>query len=300
MIRSEHVHRLRADRGAGPDRHRGAVRLQVLHDGVQRGSSTVSICSRVGAPNPLVPTWTELIIGTIAFLIVFFALWQGADAQDRKTLEERTDAIEGGLKRAEEAQAEAKRTARAVPARSSPRPGTRPPGCARRPGRGRSDQGGVAGRGEAERQRIVDAAHAQLDADRQQAFTSLRAEVGALAVELASQIVGESLAGRGPAAPDRRPVPRRARRQPGARPEPGPRHERREPGIARRGQGAADGRWPAGRTRASSATSCSRWPLLDRESGLRRVLSDPSRPARPRPGWPRPCCPARSPRPRSS
>ena len=47
--------------------------------------------------------------------------------------------------------------------------------------------------GEAERQRIVDAARAQLDADRQQALTSLRAEVGALAVELASRIVGESL-----------------------------------------------------------------------------------------------------------
>ena len=47
--------------------------------------------------------------------------------------------------------------------------------------------------GEAERQRIVDAAHAQLEADRQQALTSLRAEVGALAVELAGRIVGESL-----------------------------------------------------------------------------------------------------------
>jgi F-type H+-transporting ATPase subunit b len=48
--------------------------------------------------------------------------------------------------------------------------------------------------GEAERQRIVDAAHAQLEADRQQALTSLRAEIGALAVDLASRVVGESLA----------------------------------------------------------------------------------------------------------
>ena len=37
------------------------------------------------------------------------------------------------------------------------------------------------------------AAQSQIDADRQQALTSLRSEVGALATELASRIVGESL-----------------------------------------------------------------------------------------------------------
>jgi F-type H+-transporting ATPase subunit b len=40
----------------------------------------------------------------------------------------------------------------------------------------------------------MQAAQAQIAADRQQAFASLRNEVGTLAVELASKIVGESLA----------------------------------------------------------------------------------------------------------
>ena len=40
----------------------------------------------------------------------------------------------------------------------------------------------------------MQSAQAQIAADRQQAFASLRAEVGTLAVELASKIVGESLA----------------------------------------------------------------------------------------------------------
>ena len=40
---------------------------------------------------------------------------------------------------------------------------------------------------------MTEAAQAQLEADRQQALTALRAEVGKLAVELASRIVGESL-----------------------------------------------------------------------------------------------------------
>ena len=41
--------------------------------------------------------------------------------------------------------------------------------------------------------RITAAAHASIEAERQQAITSLRNEVGALAVELASKIVGEAL-----------------------------------------------------------------------------------------------------------
>ena len=44
-----------------------------------------------------------------------------------------------------------------------------------------------------EARRITEAAQAQIAADRQQALSSLRAEVGALSVELASKIVGESL-----------------------------------------------------------------------------------------------------------
>jgi F-type H+-transporting ATPase subunit b len=46
---------------------------------------------------------------------------------------------------------------------------------------------------QAEAARIVEHAHAQIEADRLQAVTSLRAEVGSLATDLASRIVGESL-----------------------------------------------------------------------------------------------------------
>ena len=46
---------------------------------------------------------------------------------------------------------------------------------------------------QAEAARIVEHAHAQIEADRQQAVTSLRAEVGTLATDLAGRIVGEAL-----------------------------------------------------------------------------------------------------------
>jgi F-type H+-transporting ATPase subunit b len=143
--------------------------------------------------NPLAPDLTELIIGAVAFLIVFGLLGKVLLPRISKTLAERTDAIEGGLRRAEEAQEEAKRTleqyrAQLADARHE----------AARLREEAKEQGAqlkaeLRAEGEAERQRIVETAHAQLDADRQQAITALRAEIGTLAVELASRIVGESL-----------------------------------------------------------------------------------------------------------
>lgn len=142
---------------------------------------------------PLAPDLTELIIGTIAFLVVFGLLARVLMPRISKTLEARTDAIEGGLRRAEEAQAEASRTleqyrAQLADARHE----------ASRLREEAKEQGAqikaeLRAEGEAERQRIVTAAHAQLDADRRQAISALRTEVGALAVELAGRIVGESL-----------------------------------------------------------------------------------------------------------
>ena len=46
---------------------------------------------------------------------------------------------------------------------------------------------------QAESTRIVEHGKAQIEAERQQAVTSLRAEVGTLATSLAGRIVGESL-----------------------------------------------------------------------------------------------------------
>jgi F-type H+-transporting ATPase subunit b len=143
--------------------------------------------------NPLVPNWTEVIVGAIGFFIVFFALWKVLLPRITKTLEERTDAIEGGLKRAEEAQLEANRTrdqylAHLAEARHE---------AARLREQAREEGAAIIAemreQAQAEATRITAAARTQLEADRQQAFASLRAEVGALSVQLASKIVGESL-----------------------------------------------------------------------------------------------------------
>ena len=68
-----------------------------------------AVSAERGMPSVLAVPLDELIIGLIAFLIVFGALGKFALPKIKATLDERADAIEGGLQRAEEAQAEASR-----------------------------------------------------------------------------------------------------------------------------------------------------------------------------------------------
>ena len=146
-----------------------------------------------GTENPLVPNLTELITGLIAFGIVFGILGKLLLPRIQQTLADRTDAIEGGLKRAEEAQSEAAQVleqyrAQLADARHD----------AARLREEAKEQGAriiaeMREQGQAEYARLTAAAQAQTESDRQQALTSLRAEIGALSVQLASKVVGESL-----------------------------------------------------------------------------------------------------------
>ena len=144
--------------------------------------------------NPLIPEIPELIIGAIAFVIVFAVLYKVLMPRIQKTLADRTDAIEGGIERAKEAQDEANATladyrTQLDDARHE----------AARLREEAKEQGAqiiaeMREQAQAEARRVTEAAQAQLQADRQQAIAALRAEVGAMSVDLASKIVGESLA----------------------------------------------------------------------------------------------------------
>jgi F-type H+-transporting ATPase subunit b len=143
--------------------------------------------------NPLVPNLTELIVGAVTFGIIFFALWKVLIPRLNTTLEERTDKIEGGLQRAEEAQAEANETLAKY--REQLAEARHEAARLREEAREQGAQiiAEMREQAQAEGRRLVDAAHAQIEADRQQAIQSLKTEVGGLAVDLASRVVGESL-----------------------------------------------------------------------------------------------------------
>jgi F-type H+-transporting ATPase subunit b len=146
-----------------------------------------------GSQDPLIPTITELIIGAVAFLIVFGTLAKFLLPRAQQMLAERTDRIEGGLERAEEAQAEAARVLEQY--RQQLAEARHEAARLREEAREQGAQiiAEMRTEAQAEARRLTDAANAQIAAERQQALTSLRAEVGALATDLAGRIVGESL-----------------------------------------------------------------------------------------------------------
>ncbi len=144
--------------------------------------------------NPLIPVWQEIVLGVIAFGLLCFVLMKFVFPMMEKTFRARVDAIEGGLKRAETAQAEANQLleqyrAQLAEARTE---------AARIRDEARADAEGirqdVLAKAREESDRIIAAGRDQLAAQRESIVRDLRAEVGTLAVDLASRIVGESLA----------------------------------------------------------------------------------------------------------
>ena len=144
--------------------------------------------------NPILPIWQELVLGFIAFGVLCYVLMKFVFPQMEKTFAARVDAIEGGIKRAETAQAEANQLLeqyrlQLAEARTE---------AARIRDEARADAEGIRqdilGKAREESDRIIAAGTEQLAAQRESIVRELRSEIGSLAVDLAGKIVGEALA----------------------------------------------------------------------------------------------------------
>ncbi|NEA38905.1 F0F1 ATP synthase subunit B [Streptomyces sp. SID11385] len=143
--------------------------------------------------NPLVPPIPELVIGAIAFVIVFGLLAWKLLPNINKVLDERREAIEGGMEKAEAARTEADSVLEQYKAQLAE--------ARHEAARLRSEaqeQGAtliaeMRAEGQRQREEIIAAGHTQIEADRKAAATTLRQDVGRLATELAGKLVGESL-----------------------------------------------------------------------------------------------------------
>jgi F-type H+-transporting ATPase subunit b len=153
----------------------------------------IHLADSTASTNPLLPSWPEFIIGTILFVLVFGVLAKLLLPRIQQTLAERTEQIEGGLAKSEEAQSEA--TALLDQYRQQLAEARHEASRLRAEAQEQGAQiiADMREQAQAEARRVTEAAQAQIEAERQQALISLRAEVGTLATELASRIVGESL-----------------------------------------------------------------------------------------------------------
>lgn len=143
--------------------------------------------------NPLLPVWIEVVLALVAFGLLALAFSKWVVPAFEKTYAERTRAIEGGLKAAETKQAEAD----AKLADLDRQLGEARHEAARIREEAREQGATIVAemrqQAQTEANRIVEHGKTQIEAERQQAVASLRAEVGTLATSLAGRIVGESL-----------------------------------------------------------------------------------------------------------
>ncbi|MGP3968255.1 F0F1 ATP synthase subunit B [Streptomyces sp. 6N223] len=143
--------------------------------------------------NPLLPEWPEIVIGLLCLGIIYLFFHKKLLPTINKALEERRAAIEGGMEKAEAAQAEARQTLEEYKERlaEARHEAARLREEAREQGAALIAE--MREEGQRQREDIVTAAHAQIEAERRQVAETLRRDIGRLATELAGRLVGESL-----------------------------------------------------------------------------------------------------------
>ena len=156
-------------------------------------SATFSVVVAEEAFNPLLPALPDLVWGAVCFVVLLAFFWWKVLPTVKKGLDARAEAIEGGIKKAENAQAEAaaalqqynEQLAEARAEAGRIREAARADGV--------KILNDLKAQASVEAARITANASAQIEAERQSALVSLRAEVGSLAIDLASGVIGESL-----------------------------------------------------------------------------------------------------------
>jgi len=129
--------------------------------------------------NPLIPAWYDIIWSGVCFIVILIVVWKVALPKMKVLLDQRAAAIEGNIAKADEAQRKAEAaleeyTAQLAEAR-------------------KEIVAEAKETASAEAARLTATAHTQIEAERQSALVSLRSEVGTLALDLASGVIGESL-----------------------------------------------------------------------------------------------------------
>jgi F-type H+-transporting ATPase subunit b len=141
----------------------------------------------------LYPHATELVVGAIAFAIIFFFFWKWVLPRVNTLLEERREKIQGEMERAEASRLAADEELERYKVQLA---GARDEGnriieeAKQTAEQLRMD---LQARAEQESQSIVARAQEEIRAERDRVFQELRTQVAQIAVELAGKVVGETL-----------------------------------------------------------------------------------------------------------
>src|SRR5690625_1735082 len=142
------------------------------------------------SPNPLIPPLYDIVWSVIPLAVILWLFWKFILPRFQQVLDEREERIDGGLRRAEQTQAEAqeelaKYKAQLADARSEA-------AKIRDDARAQGQQilADMKAEAQAESDRIVAAGNQQLAAQRQQIIAELRADLGRQSVDPAARLMG--------------------------------------------------------------------------------------------------------------
>ena len=141
----------------------------------------------------LYPHAAELIVGAVAFAIIFFFMWKWVLPRVSVLLEQRREQIQGEMEKAEHAHVEA--DAELARYREQLAGARDEANRIIEEARRTADQLRVdlQAKAEQESQAIVQRAQEEIRAERDRVFQELRVQVGQIAVELAGKVVGAEL-----------------------------------------------------------------------------------------------------------
>jgi F-type H+-transporting ATPase subunit b len=141
----------------------------------------------------LYPHWQELLVGALAFAVLFFFVWKWVLPRVNALLEERRQKIQGDLERAEHTRTQAEQELAGYREQLA---------NARQESNGIIEEArktaeqlraDIQARAEREAAATVAKAQEEIRAERDRVFQELRGEIGEIAVELAERVVGASL-----------------------------------------------------------------------------------------------------------
>jgi len=155
--------------------------------------TVTAVLAQEQSHNPLLPETFDILWSTVCVVIIGLLFWKYVLPKFQEVLSERTEKIEGGIAKAEQAQSDARAALERYNAQLAEARGeaARIRDDARAQGQLIIDEMKVKAQQESER--IVASGHNQLMAQRQQIVAELRTDLGRNSVDLAERLVGESL-----------------------------------------------------------------------------------------------------------
>jgi F-type H+-transporting ATPase subunit b len=145
--------------------------------------------------NPILPAANELIWGAVAFFILLFLMYRTVWPQVNQLYQQRRASIEGKLQQAEKERAEAEQLLERYRRRLAAAEDETQRILEEARASAERVRKDLLAKADADAERQLERARQMIRSERDQAIRQLRVEVGVLAVELATRVVGDSLDG---------------------------------------------------------------------------------------------------------